>query len=259
MQRYYLSSAAAHILLVAAILLSPFFRRAQGPSMMIEGFEYVGGGSGTSSGTSGPKKEEMGQVVPEPVKVPIIEKPAPVQKVAKAEDTWKVQNKPTPPKAQKTPPKQEPIVERGEKTQVEKTNIIRRGVAPDTKAGAGGFDFGSGETGTKADGKGVGIGLGSGDGPGFGGFGGYLRIVRQRIWGEWTQSAVIGSNEVCIVGLTIHKDGEVTDIAIEKASGNGFYDSVALRAVRNASPLPPLPESFPKSEQRFRIQFQLTE
>src|SRR5258705_303232 len=81
---------------------------------------------------------------------------------------------------------------------------------------------------------------------GFGGFGSYLKILRQRIWSEWTQSAVYGTGQVCIVGLTISRAGEVSDIQVEKPSGNSFYDNVAMRAVRNSSPLPPLPSSFSK-------------
>ena len=105
----------------------------------------------------------------------------------------------------------------------------------------------------------MGIGVGDSEGPGFGGFGSYFRIVRQRIWSEWTQSAVYGSNESCIIGFTIMRSGDVTNVKIETPSSNGFYDSVALRAVRNATPLPPLPSTFPADEKRVRIQFRLLE
>lgn len=224
---------------------------------MLDGFEYMGGGGGGGGGNSGPKPQQMGQVVPQPVKVPIPEKPAPVQHAQSAEEAWKVRNAKQPPKVEKTPPPVPEPVQRGEKAQQEKTNIIRRGVAPNTQAGEGGFDFGG--TGEPGAGKGVGIGFGEGQGPGFGGFGSYFKIVRQRVWSEWTESAVYGSNQTCIIGLTIKRNGDVTDIRVEKSSGNGFYDSVAIRAVRNASPLPPLPTTFPNDEQRVRVQFRLLE
>jgi TonB family protein len=255
----FLSSAGLHFLVLWLLIFSPWSRRGHGPVIMLDGFEYMGGGSGTG-GNVGPKPQEMGQVVPQPVKVPVPEKPGPVQKAQEAEEAWKVKTAKEPPKVEKKPEvAAPPPIQRGESAQEEKTNVIRRGVAPGTKAGDGGFDFGKPGDGTTGQGKGVGIGFGDGQGPGFGGFGSYFRIVRQRVWSEWAQSAVYGSNEACIVGLTIRKSGEVYDIRIEKASGNGFYDSVALRAVRNASPLPPLPSSFPNDEQRVRIQFRLLE
>lgn len=247
MTRYYLSSAAFHLLLAVVILLSPFFRRPSGPGLMVEGFDYLGGGG--AAGPSGPRKEAMGQVVPKPVDVPVPKQAGPEQKATKSEDAWKVEKAPPKPEAPTRPAP--PPVERGEKTQKETTNIIRRGVSPKTTAGEGGFEFG--EKGT--DGKDVGVGVGPGEG--FGGFGSYLKLVRQRIWAEWSQSAVYGSKQMCIIGITIRRDGSVTNLTIEKGSGDGFYDSVALRAVRNASPMPPLPAAFPRSEQRIRIQFRL--
>lgn len=254
MNRYLASSAGVHVTLLLLILFSPWFRSSR-DVIMVEGFDFLGtggGGDGTMGG--GPKPQQMGQVVPQPVKVPVPAKPAPIQKQTVAEDAWKVKDaqeiKPV-----KEPPKQESNVEVGEKTQAETSNIIRRGVGPNTVAGDG-YDFGGSGTGK---GPGMGIGFGPGEGGGFGGFGGYLKALRQRIWSEWTQSAVIGSNQSCVVGLTVARNGEISNIKVEEPSGNSFYDSVALRAVRNSSPLPPLPSSFPKSEQRFRIKFRLLE
>ena len=257
MRRYYLTSTAAHLLLLAALLFSPFLRRGSGPALMVDGFDYVGGGAGAGTNNAGPKKEQMGQVVPQPVKVPSPEKAAPIQHETKAEEAWKVKKapaKPTPPPRVIQPPA--PVAEQ---THKETTNIIRRGVAPDTKAGESTFDFGSNAGRGQTDGKGVGIGLGPGGEGQFGGFGGYFKVLRQRIWSEWTQSAVYGTNESCVIGFTVHTNGDTTDIKVEKSSGNGFYDSVALRAVRNASPMPPLPSDFHKPEQRILVQFRLEE
>jgi len=148
------------------------------------------------------------------------------------------------------------LVPRGEKTQKETSNVIRRGVKSGTQAGAGDFDFGDG-TG-EGSGLPIGIGLGLGSGPGFG-FGSYLNIMRKRIWSEWLQSAILGSHKSCVVALTVEKSGMVRNIKLEESSGDSTFDNVARRAVRNASPLPPLPPGFPKPEQRFRIKFKLVD
>lgn len=261
-RRYFLSSAGIHFSLLGLFFLLSWFQRRD-DFIIIDGFDYVGSGGGGDgkAGGGGIKAEQMGQVVPQPVKVPIPAKPAPVQKAVATEETWAVKNLKTA-KPVDTKPQPNVPIERGDKAQKEQTNIIRRGVDENAVAGDGGFDFGTGAGGGgEGDGKGpgIGIGFGPGEGGGFGGFGGYLRILRQRIWSEWTQSAVYGSNEVCIVGLTVARDGEVSDIKVEKPSENPFYDNVALRAVRNASPLPPLPSSFSKSSQRFRIKFRLVD
>jgi protein TonB len=45
-----------------------------------------------------------------------------------------------------------------------------------------------------------------------------------------------------VVRFRIHKDGSVTDIVLIKRSGIFALDQEVIRAVRNASPLPPLPK-----------------
>jgi protein TonB len=250
MRRYVLSSAAVHFSVIALLFFAGFFRPAP-KLLMVEGIDFVGGGGGGgTSTTSGPKKEQMGQVVPTPIKTVVPQKPAPVQKETVAKETWAVKKPETPVK----PPPVKKDVDVADKKQAETTNIIRLGVAPTAKPGPGGFDFGDGSKGPA-----IGIGLGAGEGSGFAGFGSYLKVLRQRIWSEWSQSAVLGSNEMCIIGLTVSRNGDVSNIKIEKASNNPFYDNVALRAVRNSSPLPALPSSFPSDSQRFRIQFKLVE
>lgn len=252
MRPYLLSSTAIHFLILGALLFSPWLRRSS-DMILIDGFDYVGEGGGGGGG-GGLKKSQMGQVVPQPVNVPLPSKPAPVQKAQKAEEKWKVKDdKAVPPKKEETP---SPPLPTAEKAQEEKTNIVRRGTSENAVAGEGGFEFGEGQG--PGVGKGVGIGFGSGEGGGFG-FGSYVRIIRERIWREWTQSAVFGSKYSCIIALTVMKDGEVNNITLEKSSGDGFYDNVALRAVRNSTPLPPLPASFTNSSQRFRINFVLAE
>jgi TonB family protein len=44
-----------------------------------------------------------------------------------------------------------------------------------------------------------------------------------------------------LITFQVRRNGEIFDIEIEESSGNRAFDLAALRAVRNASPLPPLP------------------
>ena len=43
------------------------------------------------------------------------------------------------------------------------------------------------------------------------------------------------------VGLQIRRDGTVTQILIEKSSGDALFDDFAVRAVKRSTPLPPFP------------------
>jgi len=81
MRRYLIQSAVIHVCLLAFLAFAPMFRR-ETPIVWLEGFDYAGGGGGGGGG-SGPKANQMGQVVPQPVKQPVPEKPAPVQKATR--------------------------------------------------------------------------------------------------------------------------------------------------------------------------------
>ncbi len=251
MSRYYFTSGLVHFIFLSLLLWSPWMKH--GPTVfMIDGFDFYGdGGKGGPGGGGGLPKEKLGQVVPQPVKAHIPAKPAPVQKATQKEEAWSIKDAKTP--AKKETEKSNSI-QIGEKTQPEKSNI--------TSIGRSGTEDGTNYVGL-GEGAGPGIGIGTGDGTGMGGSGfgysSYLAIMRRKIWSEWTQSAVYGTGFECVVGLTVRKNGDVYDIRLEKGSGNSFYDNVAQRAVRNASPLPPLPSGFDKSEQRFRIKFVLLE
>jgi len=255
MKQYIVRSSLIHGAVLLVFFLFPYLSPT--PTVYwLDGFDFAGGGGGTGpGGRGGIKKEQMGQTVPQPEKVALPEKPAPVQPETKAAESWKIKEEKgktiTPVKPVRRVPK---TVETGAKAQKAQSNVISRGVKEGETAGTGGFDFGPGDGGR---GKGVGIGIGPGTGGGGFGFGSYLRILRARIWDEWYQSSVFGQNKTCIVALTVYRDGHVSDIKLEKSSNDSFYDDVARRAVRNASPLPPLPPNFPKSKQRFRLEFRL--
>ena len=71
----------------------------------------------------------------------------------------------------------------------------------------------------------------------------YYAKVWSRIRGGWTLPQGIVSGEVLetVIGVTVLRSGAVTEVNYEKRSGNRYFDESAMKAVRKASPFPPLP------------------
>jgi TonB family protein len=71
----------------------------------------------------------------------------------------------------------------------------------------------------------------------------YYALVWSRIKGKWALPQGILPGEVLetVIDLTILRNGAVTQVNFEKRSGNGYFDESAMKAIRKASPLPPLP------------------
>jgi protein TonB len=128
---------------------------------------------------------------------------------------------------------------------------------PTTKSATAQKTSGSGTVGTSgAKGSGTGTkGTGSGTGPGGGGitvdsqdfrFAYYLEVLRERIGYNWAPPPVFGSTSevTATVYFKISRDGTITDEKVEKTSRHEIFDRSAVRAVRLADPLPPLPAGF---------------
>ena len=76
----------------------------------------------------------------------------------------------------------------------------------------------------------------------------YLSAIERRVSENWL--SVQGGREggvSCVVYFRLSRGGRVSDLRIEKPSGNEFFDRSALRAVRSAEPFPPLPRAFGES------------
>ena len=123
-------------------------------------------------------------------------------------------------------------------------------------------------------GSGVGTGTGSGTGTGTGGsptgspwgspFGGssalqskldeYYSTIWERIKKEWTLPGDLtkGKAELeTIIIIVIERDGKIQKSWFEKRSGNTLYDQSAMRAIKKADSLPPIPKEF--SDNTFEI------
>jgi protein TonB len=81
----------------------------------------------------------------------------------------------------------------------------------------------------------------------------YMREIQRKIGQKWDGRARDGQQPVAV--FQIGRDGQVSNVAIEKTSGNTLYDLAALRAITEASPFPPLPSDFQGSWLRVHLGF----
>jgi len=85
----------------------------------------------------------------------------------------------------------------------------------------------------------------------------YYALIWSRIKSQWAlpQSILHGETREAIINVQILRNGMIADISFEKRSGNGFFDDSALKAVKKATPLPPLPEWIRDSSIEIGIRF----
>jgi len=72
---------------------------------------------------------------------------------------------------------------------------------------------------------------------------------------QW-QRPSLGGELLALVHFTIHRDGAVSDIRIVESSGYSSYDLAALRAVQQAAPFPPLPQSYNQGSLGVTVEFE---
>jgi protein TonB len=72
----------------------------------------------------------------------------------------------------------------------------------------------------------------------------YVHQLAAKIQEKWDGRALPGRQPQVV--FEIGRDGQLRRLVVGKSSGNRAYDQVALRAVTEAQPFPPLPEEFPK-------------
>ncbi len=85
----------------------------------------------------------------------------------------------------------------------------------------------------------------------------YYQTLWARIRAEWAlpRGILPSENLETVIDVTVSRSGVVTAINIEKSSGNQYFDQSALRAIRKASPFPPLPEDIRGSSIELGIRF----
>jgi len=61
-----------------------------------------------------------------------------------------------------------------------------------------------------------------------------------------------------VVGFVLSANGRIENPRIERSSGNAFFDQAALRAIYQASPLPPFPQGIRDPSLKVHFSFSLT-
>lgn len=107
---------------------------------------------------------------------------------------------------------------------------------------------GYGKEGREGTGRGAGSALGTGTGEGGGrpidpALYKYLLSIREKIENAWhiPFSASARKNLEARVTIRIRRDGRITDISMDKRSGNRIFDESVLRVLRAIDPLPSIP------------------
>ena len=81
----------------------------------------------------------------------------------------------------------------------------------------------------------------------------YVALVQRKIEEQWGDKSLQGRQPEIV--FEIDRTGQVRSSRVSKSSGNPLYDRVALRAIADAAPFPPLPQDFPKPEMSIGMEF----
>lgn len=67
----------------------------------------------------------------------------------------------------------------------------------------------------------------------------YISLIGGKIHQQWVFPETADKDLLAIINIRIARNGNVTILGFEKKSGNVLFDRAAIRAINNASPLPP--------------------
>jgi TonB family protein len=89
----------------------------------------------------------------------------------------------------------------------------------------------------------------------------YYVAIWSRIKGQWSLPRDILSKEniETVIQARILRNGAISGIIFEKRSGNRYFDDSAMKAIKKASPLPPLPEWIRDNSIEIGIRFHSSE
>jgi colicin import membrane protein len=86
----------------------------------------------------------------------------------------------------------------------------------------------------------------------------YARALDEKVRANWTVPELAQKdvgNLIVQVRITIEKDGRVSNVRMEKVSGNPYFDDSVRRAIQKASPLPVPPAQLRGGEDHYEVGF----
>ncbi|MBI2219277.1 MAG: TonB C-terminal domain-containing protein [Candidatus Rokubacteria bacterium] len=83
----------------------------------------------------------------------------------------------------------------------------------------------------------------------------YLRVLVNKINERWDGRALPGNQPLVVFEIDTTGGVNLNRLKIEKSSGNPAYDQVAIRAIAESAPFPPLPAEFTTPPLRIHLQF----
>jgi TonB family protein len=235
------ASFAAHVVLTAALFLVPAawmgLRVTEDEAVMTISL------AGPVGPQTGGRQVESAQAVqtqappaprPEPVAPPTAKTPEMVEPT-------KAPPKKTPPVPVKQAPKDAPVRPTPSKGAEVQTGDALANTASTSKVPFGGLASGAGGTGARLD-------VGNFCCPQ------YLAAMQERILRNWeSRQQTLG---LAIVVFRVQRDGTLSDIAIERSSGNATLDFIATRALRLTQRIPPLPPEYPNPSLTVHMTFE---
>lgn len=223
------ASFAAHVVLAAAVLLMPAawmgLRAPEEEAVMTISL------AGQVGPESGGRQVESAQAVQ--TQAPPAPRPEPVAPpTAKAPEM--IEPTKAPPKKAPVPvkqaPKDAPVRPTPSKGAEVQTGDALANTASTSKVPFGGLASGAGGTGARID-------VGSFCCPQ------YLAAMQERILRNWeSKQQTLGTT---VVTFKVTRDGSLTEIAVQRSSGNATLDFIATRALRLTQRIPPLPAEYP--------------
>lgn len=89
----------------------------------------------------------------------------------------------------------------------------------------------------------------------------YFAVIQSEVRAHWENPSGVEilseeeTNKKTVVSFNILRSGRLADYKIQNASGNRTLDNLAISAVKNADPLPPLPSDYPEDFLRVILDF----